>query len=136
MFIFHNLSWLPTDNDIINGFILLSVPLRHDYVKLIQYEQYWAPRVSFILLLKAFEILTCLSLKMPMTLGAALDYLCCWRETLGGTEGLFVLPSSYESWFWLAKEPARISPLWCDGPGTLHPHANLLETPTSLTQYG
>lgn len=75
MFIFHNLSWLPNDNDIINGFILLSVPLRHDYVKLIQYEQYWAPRVSFILLLKAFEILTCLSLKMPMTLGAALDYL-------------------------------------------------------------
>lgn len=35
MFIFHNLSWLLNDNDIINGFILLSVPLRPDYVKLI-----------------------------------------------------------------------------------------------------
>lgn len=43
------------------------------------------------------------------------------------TEGLFVLPTSYESWFWLVEVPAHISPLWREDrsgtdPPTLHKH--------------
>lgn len=89
----------------------------------------------YLKLLKFWPVLAW-KCRWPLELLWIICEQCCWREPLGGTEGLFVLPSSYESWFWLAKEPARISPLWCDGPGTLHPHPSLLETPTSLTQYG
>lgn len=89
----------------------------------------------YLKLLKFWPVLAW-KCRWPLELLWIICEQCCWQETLGGTEGLFVLPSSYESWFWLAKESARISPLWCDGPGTLHPHPSLLETPTSLTQYG
>lgn len=105
------------------------------YVKLIQYEQYWAPRVSFILLLKAFEILTCLSLKMPMTLGAALDYL--WAVLLARTARRDRGTVCFTELLWelvLAGQgacPYKPFVVW----RSWHPHPSLLETPTSLTQY-
>lgn len=71
----------------------------------------------YLKLLKFWPVLAW-KCRWPLELLGIICEQCCWRETLGRTEGLFVLPSSYESWFWLAKEPARISPLWCDSPGT------------------
>ncbi len=110
-----------------------SVPVSHASVTVSQHAQYqdrnWSSWMEFshhnsIIYTCAFPSVTSqngFSEKGPLPLQQlqTVSEQCGWWERVRWTEGVFVLPTSYESWFWLVEVPAHISSLWCeDDPGT------------------